>query len=40
MYWIAFQTARIRVRRGRPTFERFGMKEATSAHSPSVQSLA
>ncbi len=40
MYWIASQTARISVRRGRPTFEAGGMYGATRAHSSSVVSLA
>jgi hypothetical protein len=37
---MAFQTDRIRVRRGRPTLERAGMKGFISNHSASVQSLA
>jgi hypothetical protein len=40
IYWIAFQTDRIFVRRGRPTFDRAGMKGFISNHSASVQSLA
>jgi len=37
MYWIASQTVRRSVLRGRPTFETGGMKDATNAHSASVR---
>lgn len=40
MYWMAFQTSRSRILRGRPTREGGGMNGSTIAHSASVQSLA